>query len=178
MAERAEQLHSTANGQIEQLIGLLSSIDQATLRLPCPGRQKLGDGTVGALVSHTADNYQRIAGFVQTSEGAPGAGQHGHGHSADNIDPTAVITQLSAARDALGRLAELTNGQLDAVPPKDSFRFCDGQRTLHQVLASLLKHQAHQLDSIQTTVALGGCDRDRADPRPSREPEPEPQAQP
>jgi hypothetical protein len=184
MTERAERLHSTATGQIEQLSALVASIDQAALRLPCPGREKLGDGTVGALVSHTADNYQRIAGFVQTSDRmsaehnptehdahrmprsirarghgpaqhadhAPGAGEHDNGYSADNIDPSAVIAQLSVSCDGLGRLAELTDSQLDAIPPNDSFRFCDGQRTLEQVLTSLLTHQSHQLQTLQTTL--------------------------
>jgi hypothetical protein len=30
------------------------------LHLPCAGREKLGDGTVGAVAMHTADNYLRI----------------------------------------------------------------------------------------------------------------------
>ena len=51
-----------------------------------------------------------------------------------------VVEQLSASRATLGRIAELTDAQLDAIPPDGSFRFCDGQRTLEQVLASLLKH--------------------------------------
>jgi hypothetical protein len=58
-----------------------------------------------------------------------------------------------APRATLGRLAELTDGQLDQVPPDGSFRFCDGQRTLEQVLASLLKHQAHHLDALRSAVA-------------------------
>ena len=153
MSDRAEQLHTTADDQLDQLIGLLSNIDDATLRLPCQGREKLGDGTVGALAAHTADNYQRIAEFVQTSGRTRGAGLHGNGYSADSLDPSAIITQLSASRDTLRQLADLTDSQLEAIPPKDSFRFCDGQRTLEQVLASLLKHQSHQLDTLQTTAA-------------------------
>ena len=45
------------------------------------------------------------------------------------------------------------HGTVDQVPPKDSFRFCDGQRTLEKVLAGLLKHQAHQLEALKTAVA-------------------------
>ncbi len=142
------------------------------LRRPCPGREKLGDGTIGAAARHTADNYERIADFVQTSDRMSTAAHGGHriprflralghgpqdhapqdhdadqpnGYTAENIDLDAVVAQLNASRAALGRIAELTDSQLDAIPPKDSFRFCDGQRTLEQVLASLLKHQAHQL---------------------------------
>ncbi len=180
MTERGQQLYATANGQITALIDLVSTLDDAALRLPCVGREKLGDGTVAACVRHTADNYQRIAVFAQSSnrmsaahkptqpgghrtprfvralghgpadhgEQRPGAGQHGDSYSADNIDPDAVVTQLSASRDTLGQVAELTESQLDAIPPKDSFRFCDGQRTLEQVLLGLLKHQRHQVDAL------------------------------
>ena len=49
-----------------------------------------------------------------------------------------MVEQLGAAVETLGRIGELTDSQLDQVPPKDSFRFCDGQRTFEQVLAGLL----------------------------------------
>ena len=184
MTERAKQLHATADEQIAELIALLSTADDATLHLPCPGREKLGDGTIAASAGHAADNYRRIAAFVQTSyrlsgahaaarpadhriprflraighgpadhgEHAPGAGQHDNEYTADNIDPRAVIAQLSDSRVALDRIAALTDRQLDAVPPKDSFRFCDGQRTLEHVLASLLKHQNHELDALKSAT--------------------------
>ena len=64
-----------------------------------------------------------------------------------------MVTQLVASRGALRAIAELSDSQLDAIPAKDSFRFCDGQRTLEQVLAGLLKHQGHQVDAL-TAAAL------------------------
>jgi hypothetical protein len=180
MTERGQELHATADEQTAELIDLVSTLDEATLRLPCPGREKLGDGTVAACTQHTADNYQRSAALVETSgrmsaahaptphgghgiprflrvlghgpadhgEHGPGAGQHGDSYSADNIDLDAVVKQLTASRGTLGQVAELTDSQLDAIPPKNSFRFCDGQRTLEQVLAGLLKHQRHQVDAL------------------------------
>jgi YHS domain-containing protein len=185
MTERAHELSTTADRQIAELIDMLSTLDQAALDRPCTGREKLGDGTIGAAVQHTADNYQRIAAFVQTStrmsaahrpavhgghriprflrdlghgpqDHAPrdhGADQHDNGYTATNLDLDAAIEQLNAARDTLGRIAELTNSQLDQVPPKNSFRFCDGQRTLEQVLAGLLKHQAHQVEALSAALA-------------------------
>jgi hypothetical protein len=165
MTQRAHELATTADGQIGELIDLLGALDQAALRRTCPGRDKLGDGTIGAAARHTADNYQRIAAFVQTSDRMSGAhqpaahsghriprslrafghgpqdhgdDQHDNGYTANNIDPDALVEQLNASRHTLGRMAELTDSQLDAIPPKDSFRFCDGQRTLEQVLAILL----------------------------------------
>ncbi len=180
MSERGTQLHATADEQIVELVNLISRLDEAALRLPLPSREKLGDGTVGASARHTADNYQRIAGFVEErdrmsaapaptqrnrhrmprlvhalghgpadhGEHGPGAGQPSDSYSADNIDLDAVVRELTASRDTLGQVAELTDSQLDAIPPKDTFRFCDGQRTFEQVLASLLKHQRHQVDAL------------------------------
>jgi hypothetical protein len=180
MTERARGLSATADEQIAELIDLLSTLDQAALRRPCPGREKLGDGTIGAAARHTADNYERIADFVQTSDQMSaahgghriprflralghepqdhanhdhGPTQHDHGYTAENIDLDAVLEQLNASRSTLARIAELDDSQLDAIPPKDGFRFCDGQRTLEQVLASLLKHQAHQVEAFKTVVA-------------------------
>jgi hypothetical protein len=182
MTERGSALHATADEQIAELI---STADELALGLPCPGREKLGDGTVGASIRHTADNYQRITDFVQTSDRMseahqpsqhgghriprfirafghappdhvdhdPGPGQHDNEYTADSIDPSAVIAQLSASREGLGAIADLTDRQLDAIPPKDSFRFCDGQRTVERVIASLLKHQSHQLDALKAAIA-------------------------
>jgi hypothetical protein len=165
MTERAQQLHAAAEQQIGELVDLVSAMDDAALGRPCPGREKLGDGTVAALARHTAGNYQRIAAFVSPSgrmsfahgptdhaQHGPRRGQHDDEYIAGHFDLAALLTQLSVARDSFGRLAELTDVELDAVPPQDSFRFCDGQRTLDQVLASLLKHQRHQLDALRAAV--------------------------
>jgi hypothetical protein len=185
MSERGKHLHATADQQITELTGLIQTQDEPALRRRCAGREKLGDGTVGACAKHTADNYQRIGTFVTTtarmSRGhAPGQrgghriprflhahghqppehGKHrpeSHGHdeqyTAENIRPAALIKQLSAACKDLSRIAKLTDRQLDTIPPKDSFRFCDGQRTLEQVLTGLLKHQDHQVRALGTALS-------------------------
>jgi hypothetical protein len=186
MSTHGQQLHATAEGQIAELIALVSTLDDARLRLPCAGREKLGDGTVAACVQHTAHNYALIADFVRASDrmsradspterdahrvpqfphavghgpgAAPdaehgaGAGEHEHRYTAANIDLVAVGKQLSVSRETLGRLLELTDSQLDATPPKDRFRFCDGQRTLEQVLAGLLKHQSHHIGAVRAAI--------------------------
>jgi hypothetical protein len=43
--------------------------------------------------------------------------------------------------------------QLDAIPPDASSRFCEGRRTLEQVLAGLLEHQAHQIEALTAALA-------------------------
>ena len=181
MSERGTQLLATADGQISELIDLFSAQGEAVLSSPCPGREKLGDGTVAALALHTADNYLRVAGFLQATSQTSAAGPSRHGiprflrarghtppqhangghdggahdgdYTAENVDLPGLLTRLSAARNALSVLAELTDEQLDTVPPSGSFRFCDGQRTLEQVAASLLNHQGHQIDAVKAAVA-------------------------
>lgn len=158
MTERGEQLHATADQQITELTGLIQTLDERSLRLQCAGREKLGDGTVAACAQHTADNYRRIAAFVATSDRTsanhtPDSHRHDEPYTAENTSPADLIEQLSGARQGLSRMSELTDRQLDKVPPKDSFRFCDGQRTLEQVLTGLLKHQAHQVRALQAAIS-------------------------
>jgi hypothetical protein len=185
MSERANQLHETADGQLTELTGVLSARGEDGLSLLCPGRENMGDGTVAACASHTAERYQLIAEFLRVPGQMAGAGtssaKDGHqiprflrarghrpgdhadsGHqedthdgdyTAENVDLDSLLERLTASRDALAVLAELTDEQLDSVPPAGSFRFCDGQRTLEQVAAALLKHQGHQIDAIKATVA-------------------------
>lgn len=179
MSERATQLFDTADGQLSEIIVLISSAGEAALSLPCPGREKMGDGTVAACVAHTADRYRKIAEFLQVASRMSGArARHqmpgflrgrGHGpgahandghdeggkegdYTAQSVDLDGLLERLSAARDALNLLGALTDEQLDTVPPEGSFRFCDGQRTLEQVIASLLKLQSHQADAVRAAV--------------------------
>jgi hypothetical protein len=156
VGERGTQLLDTADRQISELIGLLSTAGDAALQRPCPGRGRLGHGTVGATASHTADNYHRVAGFLKTTlEGRSDHGprSHGAGHTADNVDLDGLLERLSAAKGELALLADLSDEQLDVVPPADDMRFVDGQRTLAQIVTSLLKHQHHQVDAVRAGVA-------------------------
>ena len=175
MSERATRLSETADRQISELLDLLQATDASALSLPCPGREKLGDGTVGALANHTADNYRRIGEFVATSNQisaghgpSPHGGHriprfmqalghtspdHGESYTMDAVDPTLLKEQLSDARRQLARIGQLSDAQLDTIPPSGSFRFCDGQRTVEQVLSGLLKHQVRQIDALKAAVA-------------------------
>jgi hypothetical protein len=176
MSERGTQLFQMADGQLSELIDLLSTRDEATLSLPCPGRQKLADGTVGALATHTADNYLRIADFIAADPTAPpsnsthrsfrsiasrfaghGRGEHGPSMhapgAAGTTDRAGVLDRLSNGREAMRALDKLTDEQLDTVPPASDMKFCDGQRTLEQIATSLLNHQNHQLDALKDALA-------------------------
>jgi hypothetical protein len=74
MNERGTQLLETANAQTDELIGLISTGGEAALRLPCPGREKLGDGTVAAcaLPQPTTIPNRRVHSWAKPgSHGSP-----------------------------------------------------------------------------------------------------------
>jgi hypothetical protein len=79
---------------------------------------------------------------------------HGHNaeHRAENVELDDLLARLSAARDALAPVAQLAEAQLDLVPAASEMKFCDGRRTLEQILSSLFKHQRHQVDALNTAV--------------------------
>ena len=155
MSDRGSQLLKTGDRQITDLAALLSTADEATLHNPCPGREKLGDGTVAAVAIHVADTYLRIAGFVygHSQRSHIAHGSHEDTHGAEHVDIPKLIQQLDAGRQALRPLADLTDKQLDAVPPAGQSRFCDGKRTTEEVLAAMLKHQSHQIDALRAAIA-------------------------
>lgn len=177
MSDRGAQLLKTADAQIGELVKLISERAETDLRLPCPGRERLGDGSVGACAAHAAANYLRIVAFVKGEEqppdghaegarphriprflrarghaGGPDHGRHRAAVGIQRVGRESVLEQLSGGRQALVALAELSDEQLDAVAPASEMRFADGQRTLEQVLGSLLKHQSHQVDAVRAAL--------------------------
>ena len=154
MNDRSSQLLKTADRQITDLTALLSTADADTLRRPCPGREKLGDGTVVAVAQHIADTYLRISEFlpIRREHSRFGQTDHRHTHRTEHVELPELIERLAAGRQALSPLADLTDAHLDAVPPAAQSRFCDGTRTTEQVLAAMLKHQAHQIDTLKTAI--------------------------
>ena len=155
MNDRGEKLLNMADRQITDLTALLSTTDEATLHNPCPGREKLGDGTVAAVALHTADTYLRIAGFLSVHREHSRFGEAGHedARATKHVDIPELIQRLATGRQALGRLADLTDAHLDAVPPAGQSRFCDGKRTTEEVLAAMLTHQSHQIDALRAAIA-------------------------
>jgi hypothetical protein len=158
MSGRGINALELADDQIAELVQLLSTRGEDALSLPCRGRQKLGDGTVGATASHMADNYRRIAAFVTATAHGRHRASPGHEpgrHPAADRDRAALLARLREARHALGVLADLSEDQLDQVPPASGMRFVDGQRTLEEIVAALLRHQQHQVDAIAATLGAG-----------------------
>ena len=178
MSERATRLFQTADEQISELIALLGAADQAALCEQCAGREKLGDGTVAAVAMHAADNYHRIAEFL-AAETQPGSrrphrrhripasfrahGPRDHSHSdgageyrCDKIDSRSLVERLVTARARLEPLAEFSDERLAAVPPASEMRFADGQRTLEQIVVSLLNHQRQHCETLVAALASTG----------------------
>lgn len=149
MQARGEALNAKAAQQIDALIEFAADLDSADLRRRCPGREKLGDGTVGTLLAHTADNYMRIAALA-AGETAHRPRDHGHADlpAAGGGDADALRGRLAAAEARLGQIAALDDHQLDSIPPSGAFRFCDGKRNLEEVLTALLTHQGHQVEDL------------------------------
>lgn len=145
MSTRAQHLHATADGQLAELSALLTAAGEADLGRPCPGRRKLGDGSVGAVATHTIENYHRIARFV--------AGAPDDGHRRHDPEPHLLLARLGAARVALANIGRLSDEQLDAVPAAGEIRFADGARTREEIVASLLRHQRHQVDALAAALS-------------------------
>jgi hypothetical protein len=157
MSQRGQRLQATADAQVARLIDLVGAVDDASLARRCRGRDKLGDGTIGALAAH-------IAAFVATSAedrhapmdgGVHGPTSHGDADSytAANTTGAALVNDLSVAREGLAWIAALADAELDSVPDEDSFKFCDGERTLEEVLSGLLKHQGHQVHMLEAAIS-------------------------
>ena len=153
MSPRAQQLHETADRQIAELAARLSAAGQPGLARPCAGRERLGDGTVAA---HTTDNYHRIGRFVSALGGAGEqhhAVQHGEEDRASDVELDVLLVRLLSARDALATIAQLSNEQMDSVPPAGEMKFADGERTLEHIIAGLLNHQRHQVDALAAALS-------------------------
>jgi hypothetical protein len=151
MSERGAKLFEAADRQVAGLLKLLSTRGEGALSLPCPGREELGDGTVSATTEHIARVYELLARFLSGQEHEPGL--HSTRRRGEPLELSELLHELCAARTALEPLADLPDRELDAVPGNGSFRFCDGRRTLEQMIAKVLAHQQHHIDALNGAVA-------------------------
>jgi hypothetical protein len=151
MSERGAKLFEAADRQVAGLLKLLSTRGEGALERPCPGREELGDGTVSATTRHIIRVYELLARFLSGQEHEPGL--HGSRQGGEPVELSQLQQQLCAARTALEPLADLPDRELDAVPGNGSFRFCDGRRTLQQVIARVLAHQEHHVDALNGALA-------------------------
>jgi hypothetical protein len=148
MSEQGQQLRRTADAQISELIELFSGWDDGVLARPCPDRAKLADGTIGTVAWHAAENYGRIAAFLNDQPD----GGHAGARPSQDITLLELEQLLVLGRDALQTLGDLSEERLNAVPPAGAMRFCDGRRTLQEVLVGLFAHQAHNVETLKTAL--------------------------
>lgn len=156
MSLRAQRLHDAADSQVAQLAELLAGLGDTRLRRPCPGRARLGDGSVAAVALLTTGSYEQIAEFVtvaRTGAAPRRTDRHREIHSATAMTADALVARLAAAREALTAVAQLSDDELDSVPDGGEMKFADGTRTFEQIIASLLRHQRHQVDALKAAAA-------------------------
>jgi hypothetical protein len=156
MSTRGQRLLEESIQQIDTLANSLARAGAVALARSCPGRGKLGDGTVGAVATHTTDNYHRVARFLRPTAGGGASHRgraHGAGHGVEDVDLGELLDRLVAAKHALAVLAELDDRALDTVPTAGDMKFTDGARTLEQIIANILKHQRHQVDALAAALA-------------------------
>jgi len=152
MSQRGTALMDKASRQIDEIGALFAALGEADLARPSlerPGR------TVGEEAAHIAEGYHFMGRFLQSAAyltgGPAGGGVHGRG-----IAPTlsGLRERLAEGRAAIGKLVDLTDEQLDSVPPAKSSRFSDGRRNLEQVLEEVIAHQAGHLIELQRAAGL------------------------
>lgn len=156
MSLRAQRLHEVAESQVAQLAELLAGLGDAGLGRPCPGRARLGDGSVAAVALLATGSYEQIGEFVtaaRTGIAPRQTDRHRELHSATAMTVDALVARLHAAREALTPIAQLSDDELDSVPDAGEMKFADGTRTFEQIIASLLRHQRHQVDALAAAAA-------------------------
>jgi hypothetical protein len=149
MSRQGLKLLQTADAQISELIELFSGRDDGVLARPCPARAKFGDGTIGAVALHTAENYARIATFLDNQ---PDNG-HADARPVQAVTVPALLKVLNGSRDALRLLGDMSEERLSEVPPAGTMRFCDGRRTLEEVVTGQLTHQARNVEMLKAAAS-------------------------
>ena len=167
MSERGTRLMAKADRQLSEMIEFFGTLDEADLDKPCPdeGAEDSDGDTIGAVAAHIAQGYHFLGKFLQTEGYVPGSpstgNRKGRGHRykpgrGRTFPPAAlpdVVDRLTAGKAPIGLLADLTDEQLDSVPPAGSSRFSDGSRTLEQVIDEVIAHQAAHLVTRKRAVA-------------------------
>jgi hypothetical protein len=165
MSERGTDLMTKANRQLDEIAEFLATLDEADLGKPCDERAEetvgvagahRGGDTVGDTAAHMADGYNHLGRLLQTTGHAPGSPTTGDHHRHDHArTPEALpdlLARLRAGKARIALLADLTDQQLDSVPPAVGM-FSDGRRTLEQVLEAVMDHQAAHLATLKRAVA-------------------------
>ncbi len=162
MSDRASQLHQIADQQVSELIELIKTREKAALALPCPGRSKLGDGTVAACASHSAENYVRIAAFVSGAEQSSGSDHRGIRRHRRGLG----LLRRLRGRNGGGRLSGGHQpSRHGAIPGADQVDRDDLLRRLsagREALTAITGLRDDQLDAVPPAGEMKFCDGKRS----------------
>ena len=156
MSERGARLMAKAQRQLSEMIEFFGTLDEADLRKPCTeeSAEDSPGETVAAVAAYTAEGYHHLGRFLEAAgyvSGIPETGNgHGHGHVPEALPD--MRDRLVVGKSLIGLLGDLTDEQLDSVPPAGSSRFSDGCRTLDQVIEAVITHQEAHLLTMRRAV--------------------------
>jgi hypothetical protein len=162
MSARGTDLMTKASRQLDEIAEFLGTLNEADLSRPCPD-ESTGDAvahpggdTVGATAAHMADGYDHLGRLLQAAGHGPGSptttGHHRHDHARVPEALPDLRARLVGGKARIAPLADLTDEQLDSVPPAAGL-FSDGRRTLEQVIEAVIAHQAAHLETLKRAVA-------------------------
>jgi len=161
MSARGEALMNKVTRQIEDIAQVFATLSDSDLSRPRSTgedsdrtRHAAKGNSVGDAAAHIAEGYHFIARFLRSAgyvSGAPAGGSiHGR---APAPDLPALRKRLDQAKTEVGVIADLTDEQLESVPPARSSRFSNGRRSLEQVIEEAITHQAQHLADLKAAVA-------------------------
>lgn len=158
MSVRGTELMTKAGRQLEEISEFVESLHDEDLRRPCQDESGHGSGDVGAAIMHVVEGYQRLGQFLRSTgyvPGSPDTGRihgDGHGHAQRPETVAELRDRLMGGRVQLDLMRQLTDDQLDSVPARVN-QFADGNRTLGQVIETVLAHQAADVVTLRRAVA-------------------------
>ena len=178
MSDRGAELMMQALDQVDEAAQTLEESTDSQLRKPYAENAEGHFATsVGGAAVHFAQGYGKLGKFLHEGgyldvadrfapgAGAGGGGGHGHGHGGGHghghghgpgahgdVTVPEVLKSLEKAREIIALLEELSDAQLDSIPPLLG-EWSDGERTLYSVLETIITHQAGHLGSLKAALA-------------------------
>ena len=152
MGDRGIQLASRIEQQNSELARFLNARTESDLRLACADPS---GSTVDAVLSHLAEGYDLVLGWLEgVANGEPpgpaGHEHHHHGNGSGNL--SAYIEHLSRGGRAWESLTRgLSDAQLEQVPPATP-DITDGTAPLAEIIDRMIEHQAIHVDYIRNAV--------------------------
>lgn len=150
MSQRGAELSDKVTRQIDDIARFFDGLSEADLAKADPERK---GRTIGEAAAHIAEGYHFLVRLLKSAGHVPGEPPGGsiHGRGPAPSLP-ALRGRLAEARTEVRIITDLTNEQLDSVPPPKSSRFSDGRRAIKQVIEEVVAHQAQHLADLKHAV--------------------------